>query len=71
MDADHDGIADNNRALKIGGETSYDLSKCKIYGYTDGDNAYTGDISIVLRSGTGRFPVWCRFKRVRSCKCNC
>lgn len=52
MDADHDGIADNNRALKIGGETSYDLSKCKIYGYTDGDNAYTGDISIVLRSGT-------------------
>lgn len=52
MDADHDGIADNNRALKIGGETSYDLSKCKIYGYTDGGNAYTGDISIVLRSGT-------------------
>lgn len=52
MDADHDGIADNNRALKIGGETSYDLSKCKIYGYTDGDNVYTGDISIVLRSGT-------------------
>ena len=52
MDADHDGIADNNRALKISGETSYDLSKCKIYGYTDGDNAYTGDISIVLRSGT-------------------
>lgn len=51
MDADHDGIADNNRALKIGGETSYDLSKCKIYGYTDGDNAYAGDISIVLRSG--------------------
>lgn len=52
LDADHDGIADNNRALKIGGETSYDLSKCKIYGYTDGDNVYTGDISIALRSGT-------------------
>lgn len=51
LDADHDGIADNNRALKIAGETSYNLSTCKIYGYTDGDNAYNGDISITLRSG--------------------
>lgn len=52
LDEDHDGIADNNRALKIAGETSYDLSGCKIYGYKDSENAYAGDISITLRSGT-------------------
>ena len=51
-DADHDGIADNNKALRIDGETSYNLSACDIFGYTDTETAYEGDISITNHGAT-------------------
>ena len=51
LDADHNGVADDNRPLRIDGEVTYDLSGYSISGYTDTANKYTGDISVTLRSG--------------------
>lgn len=51
MDADHDGIADNNHAFKINGQSSYSLSSYRIYGYTNTEEAYEGDISIHVLGG--------------------
>lgn len=51
MDADHDGIADNNQALQINGQSSYELKDYDIYGYNDTTKAYDGDISIYVWGG--------------------
>lgn len=50
-DADHDGLADNNIALKIDGASSYDLSKCDIYGYNKVGEELDGDITIYMYGG--------------------
>ncbi len=52
MDANHDGIADNNHSLIINDEYTYNLVNYTIYGYKSSTDAYEGDISIYLISGT-------------------
>ncbi len=55
MDTDHDGIADNNHALIINGQSSYALKSYQVYGYNNTEEAYEGDISIyVLGGGIGK-----------------
>lgn len=51
MDADHDGVADNNHALKINGQSGYSLSSYKIYGYDNTEEPFDGDISIYVLGG--------------------
>lgn len=51
MDADHDGVADNNHALEINGQLSYSLSSYKIYGYDNTEEPFDGDISIYVLGG--------------------
>lgn len=52
MDADHDGIADNNHALIINGQSSYALKSYRVYGYNNTEEAYEGDISIYVLGGS-------------------
>lgn len=52
MDADHDGIADNNHAFRINDQSSYSLSSYRIYGYSNTTEAYEGDISIHVLGGS-------------------
>ncbi|MBE5941630.1 MAG: leucine-rich repeat domain-containing protein [Lachnospiraceae bacterium] len=50
-DLNHDKIADNNIPFILGGETSYSLSSYVIYGYTNTEKPYEGDISITMKGG--------------------
>ncbi len=49
MDADHDGVADNNTPLLINKATSYSLASYSILGYQDTSKAYEGDIYITVK----------------------
>lgn len=49
MDADHDGVADNNTPLLINNATSYSLTSYSIRGYQDTSEAYEGDIYITVK----------------------
>lgn len=53
-DLNHDKIADNNIPLIINEATSYSLSSYVIYGYTDTETPYEGDISITMKGGYTR-----------------
>ncbi len=50
-DYNMDKIADNNIPLKISGNSSYSLSSVRIYGYTDTEKPFDGDISITVKGG--------------------
>ncbi len=49
LDANHDGIADNNKAYTTEGGTD-SFSYPTIYGYTDAKNPFDGDISIYIKN---------------------
>ena len=49
LDANHDGIADNSKAYTIEGGTD-SFSYPTIYGYTDAENPFDGDISINIKN---------------------
>lgn len=54
LDENRDGIADNDKALLINGETACDLSNSAIFGYRDSTKTYQGDISICMYGGIVR-----------------
>ncbi len=51
MDENRDGTADNNNPLRIGLATSANLTNYTIYGYTDVETPYEGDITITVKGG--------------------